>query len=332
MTTAHPLDQTLRDLLLADLRGGAEGVQRWNARPPSEQQAVGPLRGEDLGGLDLAGVCLDGIDLDGGWLVESNLSDASLAGTRMEKAWCPGACFRDANLSGARLSGANLRSCDCQGANFAGANLARATLDDANLCGADLSTASLLDVSVTRARHDHATRFPPGFVPRTAMTWVGDGPIPLKLDLFVRKLERLVDPRRLGRAIEMLKGERFQLYSEVDGEALLGVVRSQTDANVVYSCRLDARGRFGCCSQFLDACLGLRGAVCKHLLVLIVGLTRAGEVDPGAVLDWVEASRSRAPAIDTETMSKTLLRYQAAQAGEIDWRPTETIPEDYYAL
>jgi hypothetical protein len=30
-------------------------------------------------------------------------------------------------------------------------------------------------------------------------------------------------------------------------------------------------------------------------------------------------------------MSTTFLRYKGAEAGEIDWRPTETMPEDYYA-
>ena len=31
-------------------------------------------------------------------------------------------------------------------------------------------------------------------------------------------------------------------------------------------------------------------------------------------------------------MSAIFLRYKGAEAGEIDWRPTETIPEDYYSL
>jgi hypothetical protein len=36
--------------------------------------------------------------------------------------------------------------------------------------------------------------------------------------------------------------------------------------------------------------------------------------------------------LDEEVMSEPLLRYKSAVAGEIDWRPTETIPEDYYSL
>ena len=32
-----------------------------------------------------------------------------------------------------------------------------------------------------------------------------------------------------------------------------------------------------------------------------------------------------------DLLADTVLRYKAAQAGELDWRPTETVPEDYYA-
>ena len=31
-------------------------------------------------------------------------------------------------------------------------------------------------------------------------------------------------------------------------------------------------------------------------------------------------------------MGAVLFKYKGAEAGEIDWRPTETVPEDYYAL
>jgi len=37
-------------------------------------------------------------------------------------------------------------------------------------------------------------------------------------------------------------------------------------------------------------------------------------------------------ALDKNAISATFIKYKGAEAGEIDWRPTETIPEDYYAL
>jgi hypothetical protein len=137
---------------------------------------------------------------------------------------------------------------------------------------------------------------------------------------------------RLSKALKMLKAERFQLFSEVKPDSLLGIVKSQTDKDLVYSCRLCSDGSFSCCTQNLKPCGGLQGSLCKHLLVLIVGLTKAEQLDPATVDKWVNASKSQKPAIDKDVMSETFLRYKGAEAGEVDWRPTETIPEDYYAL
>jgi hypothetical protein len=149
---------------------------------------------------------------------------------------------------------------------------------------------------------------------------------------FMAALEKKVDPQRLVKALSMLKGERFNLFAEVDGDSLVGVVRSQSSAERVYSCRLTSRGEFACCTQNLNACGGLRGALCKHLLVLIVGLARAGQLDHAGVDGWVKASWMQKPVLDRDVMTATFLRHKGAEAGEIDWRPTETIPEDYYAL
>ncbi|HEX5270935.1 MAG TPA: hypothetical protein VFW33_10625, partial [Gemmataceae bacterium] len=149
---------------------------------------------------------------------------------------------------------------------------------------------------------------------------------------FLDRLRSTVDGGRLANALQMLKAERFQLFAEVTPEALVGIVRSQSSASRLYSCRLGADGSFSCCTQNLRPCGGLGGAICKHLLVLIVGLTKGGRVEPGIVDAWVRASRSRRPVLDKEVMTETFLRYKGAEAGEIDWRPTETLPEDYYAL
>ena len=76
----------------------------------------------------------------------------------------------------------------------------------------------------------------------------------------------------------------------------------------------------------------MRGTLCKHLLLLIVGLAKAGDLDPNTIDTWVLSSRGQKPAIDKDSASETFLRYKGAEAGEVDWRPTETIPEDYYAM
>jgi hypothetical protein len=157
-------------------------------------------------------------------------------------------------------------------------------------------------------------------------------PPSLDFSAFLDRLRQISDPARLAKALLMLKAERFQLFAEVEPGALVGVVRAQSSPTRVYSCRLASDGRFACCTQNLRICGGLCGAVCKHILVLVVGLTRAGQLEPAAVEEWVRASRRHRPVIDPDVMSPTFLRYKGAEAGEVDWRPTETIPEDYYAL
>jgi len=149
---------------------------------------------------------------------------------------------------------------------------------------------------------------------------------------FIKKLGASTDPSRMSKVTKMLRAERFQLFSSVTDEAVLGVVKSQTDADLVYACQLTKSGDFFCCTQNLNHCGGLRGALCKHLLVLAVGLTQSGQLDPGLAHAWATASRKKKPALDKDTATATFVRYKGAEAGEVDWRPTETIPEDYYAL
>jgi hypothetical protein len=150
---------------------------------------------------------------------------------------------------------------------------------------------------------------------------------------FMNRLGRLTDAARLSKAVRMLKAERFQLFSQVEKDSVVGVVKSQTDPDLAYSCRLDAKGNYGCCTQNLNRCGGLQGRrPCKHLLVLLIGLTRSGELEPAVANKWLEAARYNGPVIDKDAMGDTFLKYKGAEAGEVDWRPTETIPEDYYAL
>ena len=155
-----------------------------------------------------------------------------------------------------------------------------------------------------------------------------------KIDLpgFIKKLTAATDESRMQKVTKMLRADRFQLFAEVTDDHLTGVVKSQTDADLVYACRLDKNGGFFCCTQNLAHCGGLRGALCKHLLVLVIGLAQSGQLDPEKANEWSKSSRKQKPKLDSDAATATFVRYKGAQAGEVDWRPTETIPEDFYAL
>jgi hypothetical protein len=162
----------------------------------------------------------------------------------------------------------------------------------------------------------------------------GVAPAKITIDLpgFIRTLTANTDASRMSKVTKMLRADRFQLFSSVTDDHVTGVVKSQTDHSLLYACRLGTKGEFFCCTQNLNHCGGLRGALCKHILVLAIGLAQSGELDPTIANAWAKASRQAKPALDKDAATATFVRYKGAEAGEIDWRPTETIPEDYYAL
>jgi hypothetical protein len=57
-----------------------------------------------------------------------------------------------------------------------------------------------------------------------------------------------------------------------------------------------------------------------------------GELDPTAIDVWIAKTADAKPELNKEMMGDVFIRYNGAEAGEMDWRPTETVPEDYYAL
>lgn len=149
---------------------------------------------------------------------------------------------------------------------------------------------------------------------------------------FLTALELRIEKEKIKKATSMLKKAGFQLYNDVTDTFMSGVVKSQTDADLVYACRINSDGTYACCTQNLNICGGLRGSICKHLLVLIIGLVKAEKLDPVVIDGWVAKSMHEKAALDKEVMGEIFIKYKGAEAGEVDWRPTETLPEDYYAV
>jgi uncharacterized protein YjbI with pentapeptide repeats len=339
--------RTELEQLVARMR--TEGIAAWNALDYRVQKRFKDMSGVDLHGLELGDIRLDGKILDGcqfqgasmdcAHLGSARLREADLTGAKLGCMWayaadCSAAKFDNAILQNARLEKANLSRASLRGADLTGADLTGAKLH-----GADLTDAILTDAKLSGAEYDPDTRLPAGFTPPPDMIWTGPPRKVRKVktgsltfEAFAKRLAKKVASDRLRKVAAMLKKETFQLFAEVTDDAVVGVVRSQSSKELVYSCRLASDGGFCCATQNLKPCGGLRGGLCKHLLVLIVGLTKTGTLDPATVDAWIDASRSRKPALDLKALGETFLRYQSAQEGTIDWRPTETVPEDYYAL
>ena len=350
-----------RARLLA-LLDSPEGIKKWDNE---ERKNVYDM--ESFPKADLAGKQLDGWDswkrnfergnFESASLVEAQLCFASYKASnfrnaklsRMKGTWgkfdeCD---FTNADLSNGYFDSASFLKAKFLGANLTDVNLWKAKLRGADFTGAQFSSErSSCENSFIGAEFDETTIFPADFELPKSMIWKGkdidpraksavqaiQSAGPIDLPQFMTLLEALVDKDRLAKALAMLKADRFRLFAQASDEQLVGVVKSQSDAELVYSCRLTKEGEFSCCTQNLNVCGGLRGALCKHLLVLIIGMTNGGELDPTVVNQWITASRFKKPVLNKDAMSETLLRYKGAEAGEVDWRPMETIPEDYYAL
>ena len=150
---------------------------------------------------------------------------------------------------------------------------------------------------------------------------------------FIKKLTASTDPSRMSKVTKMLRAERFQLFSSVTDEHVTGVVKSQTDSDLVYACRLDKDGRV----LLLHAePQPLRRAARRAVQAPARARDRARRNRASSIrrsrMRGRRASRKKKPALDKDAATATFVRYKGAEAGEVDWRPTETIPEDYYAL
>lgn len=337
------------------LRTGREGVARWNARSETARQMTRLGRGDyancDLSGIDFsgqsvltfrgAGVNFSNATLTRGSLIDADLSGADFTGAEMTKF-----CARNADLTGAKLPGVTLKGGRLVGARFAGADLSNADLTGADLSGTDFTGANLAGAVLADLVFDQTTKWPEGFEVPPGAKWSPDAPDPrfegvgeaavaVNTNGLLARLNRVIDANRMTRVKEMLQGGTNQLFSEIEPTLVRGVVRSQREPDLVYSCLIRADGTYTCATPDLVECLGLRGEPCKHLLVLLIGLAKAEQLAAGTADRYVVAAGGKKhkwnPELENE-VSDTLLRYKGAEAGEIDWRPTETVPEDFYAM
>ena len=351
----------LKKAVKAELMAG--DVKKFNKRSASQRMLASPLRKADFSGANLAGAKLLGIKFR-----SCNFSKANLSKANFSQGAATSCDFTKANLSEAKLTNCDLSSSVFDQANatkavLSGAKLSKTKMDKTNFTNAnfavkkgeyhqlhghqpDFSTCKLTGANFANCTYDEKTRLPVNF-PKAMlkkMLWYGPGlppdqrkhlkkaAGPLDFETFMERLNEITDASRLKKSLKMLKADSFQLFNEVEEDRVVGVVKSQSDANLVYSCTLQKSGEFSCCTQNLNTCGGLRGSLCKHILVLLVGLAKSGELDPTKVDEWINASKLKSPELDKDRMGEVLLKYKGAEAGDIDWRPTETVPEDFMAF
>jgi hypothetical protein len=161
---------------------------------------------------------------------------------------------------------------------------------------------------------------------------VAPASLPADLPALVTWLETVCDKSRLEKVTAMLKTTRHQLFCDATPDRLIGIIRSQRSTQLFYACQIGSDGVFGCCDPELNPCMGqLKNKPCKHLLVLMLALMNAKKISIQQVVDWICNIQTK-PKVDEMLMAETLIKYKDAESGTVDWRPVESIPEDYYAL
>lgn len=337
-----------------DAQGTRNAVKKWN-RLTGAQRAMVSFADADLSGRDLTGINLKGVTAESALFANANLTDARLTGTfnqtsfagaTLIRAKMTGGAFDSADFSGAKLNGADLSGSHFRQATFANADLTGANLTNISLLGADLTGAVLTDAIFSGGWFNRDTKWPAGFLPPGDMTWHGQSTDPrlsgrgksaIATDIngLLARLHKIIDPGRMKRTIDMLKKEKHQLFHEIEPTMIRGIVRSQKQADLVYSCVLTEDGTYSCATPDVAKCMGLSDEPCKHILVLVIGLARAGLFDPTIADRWMLAAKTKGPRWNKSVknfVSDSLLKYKGVEAGEVDWRPTETIPEDFYAM
>jgi hypothetical protein len=305
-------------------------------------------------GLDFSlstfnGASLRGADVSGSKLDKASLVDADLTGATLTKTSMTGADLREA-----KLDGATLRECDLGGdsklskaslvgTKLPGTKIVSDAMDVASMKDVDLGGTDLAGCRMSAGKHtgrfDGYTRFPPNYKPPEGLVGPRDGkgmPKPAadaSFDLgdFLARLKVTVGTHAYEKGKKLLRRSRFKLFHQVEDDRMVAIVKSESDASLLYACILGANG-YSCCTHNLNRCGGLSSGPCKHMMVMILGLAQAAEVDPQKVDAWVQASKKAGPRLDKDLAAEVFLRYKGAEAGEIDWRPTETVPEDFYAF
>ena len=78
-----------------------------------------------------------------------------------------------------------------------------------------------------------------------------------------------LESRKVQKALKMSQKEETHIFSHMTTDTLYGVVKSQTNPDLIYGCYLRADGTYSCQTQKLNNCGGLRGSLCKHIIFLL---------------------------------------------------------------
>ncbi|MHA1820171.1 MAG: hypothetical protein ACTSU2_15575 [Promethearchaeota archaeon] len=170
--------------------------------------------------------------------------------------------------------------------------------------------------------------------------------MPTKKELFSENLNQFISNivstipnkgtsiyNKVMRAISMFKSQKNLLYIMREEDSLQAVVKSQSHPEKLeYATYISQDGNFYCLSNNLRACGGLRGQICKHIILTIIAAIKNGDMEIKEALTWIKNSVNHRPAFKYDQASSLFGRYKRSLDGTLEWRPVEMFPEDFYAF
>jgi len=162
-------------------------------------------------------------------------------------------------------------------------------------------------------------------------------PLDKKLKGFVDDVLKNFNDSYIGpkveKAIAMFRKERNLLFIDKSDEGFKAVIKSQSHPGVYeYACSLKSDGSYFCSSQNLYRCGGLRGGICKHIILSLIATIKQCNASNKELIDWVKKSLNQKADLNKSEATSIFLKYKNALEGKIEWRPVEIYPEDFMAF
>lgn len=120
-----------------------------------------------------------------------------------------------------------------------------------------------------------------------------------------------LDNAKINKALKMIQDNHFNLYSQLTTDTVFGVVRSQRDQSLIYACYLRADGSYGCQTQNLNSCGGLRGSLCKHIIVLLNYMANF-PATRSILQSWINKTLPNKPCNDKNISAFIFSKFQEA--------------------
>ncbi|NHI94511.1 MAG: hypothetical protein EAX96_18615 [Candidatus Lokiarchaeota archaeon] len=138
---------------------------------------------------------------------------------------------------------------------------------------------------------------------------------------------------KIDKGISMFKRERNLLYIDKTDEGLKAAIKSQSHPeNLEYAISLKLDGSFFYGTQNLHPCGGLKGRICKHMILALIATIKQGLSNQKDLIQWVKNSVNFKPKLEKIEATAIFLRNKNALEGKIEWRPVEIFPEDFMAF